>query len=98
MSRLEGDFSAAGDALSTDELLDLLSASNGSNSRERKAAIACYLSAGEGWDEALKNLCGAFARQSDEAPEIKPNKYGVNQRTSEYLQWQGLKPAASDND
>ncbi len=99
LSRLEGDFSAAGDAwLSTDELLNLLSTSGGLNGRERRAAIACYLSAGEGWDEALKSLGGAFAPQGAEAEKIKPNKHDVNQRASEYLQWQGLKPAASDND
>lgn len=99
MSRLEGDFSSAGDAsLSTEELVNLLSAGSGLNSRERQAAIACYLSAGEGWDEALKSLGGAFAPQDGEAEEIKPNKHDVNQRTSEYLQWPGLKPAASDND
>ncbi|MEO6581927.1 MAG: hypothetical protein ABIN68_03860 [Sphingomicrobium sp.] len=98
MSRLDGNFSAAGDAsLSTDEIVDLLSAS-GLNSRERQAAIACYLSAGEGWDEALKSLGGAFAPHGTGVAEIKPNKHAVNQRTSEYLQWQGLKPADSDND
>ncbi|MEO7366169.1 MAG: hypothetical protein ABIW03_07615 [Sphingomicrobium sp.] len=98
MSRLEGDFSAAGDASLSAEELNLLSASSGLDSRERQAAIACYLSAGEGWDEALKSLGGAFAPQGAEATEIKPNKHGVNQRASEYLQWPGLKPAASDND
>jgi hypothetical protein len=102
LSRFEGDFSAAGDAsLSTAELLNLLSASSGLNSRERQAAIACYLSAGEGWDQALKTLRGAFASdaaQGAEAEVVKPNKRAVNQRTSEYLQWPALKPAASDND
>ena len=102
LSRFEGDFSAAGDAsLSTAELLSLLSESSGLSSRERQEAIACYLSASEGWDEALKALRGAFASgavQVPDTPEIKANKRAVNQRTSEYLQWPALKPAASDND
>ena len=102
MSRFEGDFSAAGDAsLSTAELLNLLSASGGLNSRERQDAIACYLSASEGWDKALRTLRGAFASDAMQAAEgenVKANKRAVNQRASEYLQWPALKPAASDND
>ena len=102
LSRFEGDFSAAGDAsLSTAELLSLLSESSGLTSRERQEAIACYLSASEGWHDALKTLRGAFASsavEGSEAPEVKVNKRAVNQRTSEYLQWPALKPAASDND
>jgi hypothetical protein len=102
LSRFEGDFSAAGDAsLSTAELLNMLSASTGLNSRERQQAIACYLSASEGWDKALKTLRGAFASdaaEADEGANVKANERAVNQRTSEYLQWPALKPAASDND
>jgi hypothetical protein len=102
LSRFEGDFSAAGDAsLSTSELLTLLGANTTLTDRERQEAIACYLSASEGWDQALKTLRGAFASdavQGIRATEVKPNKRGVNQRTSEYLQWQALKPAGSDND
>ena len=102
MSRFEGDFSAAGDAsLSTAELLNLLGGATGLTGRERQVAIACYLSASEGWDEALKTLRGAFASdapQGAEAGEVKPNEHAVNQRASEYLQWPALKPAASDND
>ena len=102
MSRFEGDFSAAGDAsLSTAELLDLLNASSGLTSRERQEAIACYLSASEGWHEALKSLRGAFASdaaQDAESTEVKANERAVNQRTSEYLQWPALKSPDSDND
>ncbi|WP_309662624.1 hypothetical protein [Sphingomonas sp.] len=87
--------------MSTAELLNLLSASAGLTSRERQAAIACYLSASEGWDEAQKTLRGAFASDATEGAEVadvKPNKRAVNQHNSEYLQWPALKPAASDND
>jgi len=38
------------------------------------------------------------AAQTIRVREIKPNKRDVNQRTSEYLQWQALKPAGDDND
>ena len=38
-----------------------------SSDRLRQEAIACYLSAGEGWREALKLLDGAFA------PEGRPD-------------------------
>lgn len=102
MSRFEGDFSAAGDAsLSSAELLNLISANTALTSRQRQEAIACYLSASEGWDKAMKTLRGAFASEvahRAEAEEIKANERAVNQRTSEYLQWPALKPAASDND
>ena len=102
MSRFESDFSAAGDApLSTDELLNLLGADTALTGRQRQEAIACYLSAGEGWDQALKALRGAFASDAAEvvqASEIKQNKCDVNQRASEYLQWHALKPAGTDND
>ena len=102
MSRFEGDFSAAGDApLSTTELLTLLGTSTALSVRERQEAIACYLSAGEGWDEALKTLRGAFASDAARtvgAHEIKQDKRDVNQRASEYLQWHALKPADDDND
>lgn len=102
MSRFEGDFSAAGEAsLSTAELLTLLGANTALTDRERQEAIACFLSASEGWDQAIKTLRGAFASdaaQGIRAQDVKPNKCDVNQRTSEYLQWQALKPAGSNND
>jgi len=102
LARFEGDFFAAGTAqLSTTELLNLIGANSALTDRERQEAIACFLSASEGWDQALKTLRGAFASnaaQATEAGEVKPNKRDVNQRTSEYLQWQALKPAGDDND
>lgn len=102
MSRFEGDFHKAGDApLSNAELLDLLAACSGMPSRARRDAIACYLSAGEGWHEALKSLRGAFASDAAEAVRLGGNpedKREINQRASEYLQWPALKQAGSDND
>jgi hypothetical protein len=101
LSRFEGDFFAAGKApLSASEMLALLGADK-LEGRERQAAIACYLSASEGWHEALKALRGAFA--SDAAAAVRSSgkqqdKHEINQRTSEYLQWPPLKAAGSDND
>ena len=100
MSRVEGEFHAAGDApMGNAELRELLSGSSGSS--YRRQAIACYLSASDGWDEALKALRGAFA--SDAAAAVRaggngPDDHEINQRASEYLQWQALKPAETDND
>ena len=102
MSRFEGDFSAAGDApLSNDELLNLIGGDSVLTGRERQEAIACYLSAGDGWDKALKALHGAFASDAAMAVPssgIKQNERDVNQRASEYLQWHALKSAGTDND
>ncbi len=101
MSRFEGDFSAAGQAPpSTSELLDLLAASSAMPSEQRQQAIACYLSASEGWHEALKALRGAFATNAAAAVKLgnAKNVRDINQRASEYLQWQALKPTGSDND
>jgi hypothetical protein len=102
LSRFEGDFAAAGEGpLDPLELLDLRAAYSSTTGCDRREAIACYLSAGEGWDEALKALRGAFA--SEAAAAVRNcgkgrNKREINQRASEYLQWPGLKPAGTDND
>ena len=102
MSQYERDFAAAGDApLNTSELLALLTAVSAMPHSRRREAIACYLSASEGWHEALKALQGAFA--SDAATAVregreKQDKHEINQRTSEYLQWPGLKAAGTSND
>ncbi|MEO8175600.1 MAG: hypothetical protein ABI626_02960 [Sphingomicrobium sp.] len=64
------------------------------------AAIACYLSSGEGWVEALKTLRGAFAidaAQAGQAGLAGRDEHEINQRASEYLQRPGLKPVGSDN-
>ena len=102
MSRFEGNFAAAGGApLGNGELCDLLTAFSALQGRERQEAIACYLSASEGWDKAIKSLGGAFATDLATAGRLsaaKGDKRDINQRASEYLQWQALKPAETDND
>ena len=61
MARHDGEFRASADEpLSLAELLSLLSGAE-VDSQRRQDAIACYLSAGEGWREAVKRLGGAFA-------------------------------------
>lgn len=89
MSRLERDFEAAGKAPS--------SAGTG----DQREAIACVLSAGDGWADALKALRGAFA--SDTAAvrrerKATPHKREINHPASEYLQWPSLKSGETDND
>ena len=102
MSRFEGDFAAAGGVPLGDEgQADLRAALSALRGRQREDAIACYLSAGEGWDEAMKALSGAFAADAAQAVRLsaaKGHKRLINQRASEYLQWQALKPAETDND
>ena len=49
--------------LSLIELLALLGDSAESDSRSRENAIACYLSGGDGWREAVKVLGGTFAEE-----------------------------------
>lgn len=102
LSRFEGDFGAAGGApLSSGELSDLLTAFSALSGRKRQEAIACYLSASEGWDEAMKALGGAFATdaaQTARSGADKGDKRDINQRASEYLQWQAFKPAGTDNE
>ena len=89
LSRFERDFEAAGDA------------PPGAVPSDQREAIACYLSAGEGWTEALKALRGAFASEAAATPNgdgSKQDKQEINHRNSEYLQWPGLKSAGTDND
>lgn len=102
MSRFEGNFAAAGGApLANGELSDLLTTFSALHGRERQEAMACYLSATGGWNEAMKALGGAFATDAAQAGRLSPangDKHDINQRASEYLQWQALKPAETDND
>ena len=71
LSRHEGGFSAtAEEALSLNDLLQLLNESGEGDFRARQDAIACYLSAGEGWRDAVKRLGGAFAQ----AEGLRENK------------------------
>lgn len=61
MARHDGEFRASADEpLSLNELLALLGDGEDAEAR-RQSAIACYLSAGDGWREAVKRLGGAFA-------------------------------------
>ena len=62
MARHEGDFRASAvDPLSLNEVLELLNTSGEGDYRARQDAIACYLSASDGWRDAVKRLGGAFA-------------------------------------
>jgi hypothetical protein len=62
LARYEGDFrTTAEEPLSLNELLDLLGTAAEKNGRSREDAIACYLSGGDGWRDAMKLLGGTFA-------------------------------------
>jgi hypothetical protein len=64
LARHEPEFRPSSDgALSLAELLALLGSKDGSE-RERQEAIACYLSASEGWAEAVQRLGGNFASEA----------------------------------
>jgi len=72
LARHERDFrTGAEEPVSLDELLALLGSGADGDGRSREDAIACYLSAGEGWREAMKRLGGAFA---EGAAELKGRK------------------------
>jgi hypothetical protein len=62
LARHERDFRTDAEApLSLNELLALLESGAELEGRTREDAIACYLSASEGWRDAVKRLGGAFA-------------------------------------
>ena len=64
MARHEPDIQASAEAqLTLKELLSLLGEQKEGSARERQAAIACDLSASEGWPEAVRRLGGAFAAE-----------------------------------
>ena len=72
MARHEGDFRAdAEEPLGLNELLALLGEGGAGDPCSRRDAIACYLSASEGWREAMKQLGGAFA---EDAAGLKERK------------------------
>ena len=72
MARHEGSFRGSAEApLSLNELLTLLAAADEGDVRARNDAIACALSASEGWQDAVRRLGGAFA---DEAPGLRERK------------------------
>ena len=64
MARHERDFrDGTEEPLSLDELLALLGSGATADERSRQDAIACYLSGGDGWRDAVKRLGGAFAEE-----------------------------------
>ncbi|HET8750538.1 MAG TPA: hypothetical protein VFM42_07335 [Sphingomicrobium sp.] len=74
MARYEGDFRKNAEApLTLEELIALLDGGGDEERHTREHAIACYLSGGEGWREALKTLGGTFA---EEATGLKERKAG----------------------
>jgi hypothetical protein len=65
LARFDGKFEAAGEArLDIDELLSALPKAGGKPADGRHDAIACFLSASEGWEEAREALKGTFAAVS----------------------------------
>jgi hypothetical protein len=72
LARHEGTFRGAGEEeISLSELLALLGSGADGESRSREDIIACVLSAGEGWQEAVKRLGGAFAEEEARLRERK---------------------------
>jgi hypothetical protein len=64
LARHERDFCADAEApLSLDDLLALLGSAAEADDRSRQDAIACYLSGGDGWRDAMKMLGGTFAEE-----------------------------------
>jgi hypothetical protein len=72
LARHERDFRANTDSpLSLDELLALLDPPQETDERSREDAIACFLSGGDGWRDAMKRLGGTFAGEAGELRERK---------------------------
>ena len=72
MARHERDFRTAAEApLSLADLLALLGQGGDSDERSRQDAIACYLSGGDGWRDAMKMLGGTFAEDATGLKERK---------------------------
>ena len=62
MARIDGKFEAAGEAkLDVDELFSAFPGAGEAVARGRQDAIACFLSASEGWEDAKGTLRGTFA-------------------------------------
>ena len=76
MSRHEVGLKAAQEAEKA--LVDLLSRQfpAGPDGTDRKAAMAIFLSASEGWEEAMESLGGAFAREARRPARLTPGKEG----------------------
>jgi hypothetical protein len=73
LARHEKDFDAAGKAeLPPGDLLSLSAARDaGHEADSREGALACFLSAGDGWIEAARRLGGAFAPAPTQKPDGK---------------------------
>jgi hypothetical protein len=71
LARHEPEFHASADTpLSLNELLSLLGQKDGGE-RDRQEAIACYLSASDGWADAVQRLGGNFAKEIQKLRESK---------------------------
>lgn len=74
MARFDGNLKAAGETgLDIDELLSAFGRVGETKGRGRQDAMACFLSASEGWEDAKAALRGAFAAAS-KAPWLKGGK------------------------
>ncbi len=70
--RYERDFETADKKpLGRDDLTRLIRQRESADRRTREDAIACYLAAADGWDEAKEQLGGAFAEQPPGLRESK---------------------------
>jgi hypothetical protein len=62
LAKFDGELAAAGEAsVDMAELLAALAATSPADRGRRNEAIACFLSASEGWKDAGRRLKGAFA-------------------------------------
>ena len=65
MARFDGKFEAARETkLDIDELFSAFPGAGEAVARGRQDAIACFLSASEGWEDAKGTLRGTFAAAS----------------------------------
>ena len=69
MARHEDFRTKAQEPISLSELLALLGDAAERDGRSREDAIACYLSGGDGWREAVKLLGGTFAQEETKLRE-----------------------------
>ena len=75
MSRFDGKLEAAAEAaLDAAELLAALRCRAGASAEDRANAIACYLSASDGWRDVSQALGGAFAPGVENKSEEPPAK------------------------
>ena len=90
--RFERDFQTA-DAkpLGREDFARLIAERHKTDDRTREEAIACYLAAADGSDEARQQLGGAFAEPLPGLSERREIEHAVNQRASQYFQRRGIK-------